>query len=1172
MKPSLRSTTRRRRKSLSSSPQVGTPVTASTPFGTLTQDAPRPPCPLGFDPDVWDRVCDIAVAAMVTSDDSGRLHGTPNWATNASFVTQAHKQDNDDVPSPEAKISTPQILKAHHDAALKTQNQNTLSNARDAVVQCAKGNDDETSIDASSLVRFALLRSDNTPRDVHVPAGDETNTGGDQSLMDDENDNRSSERDSALAALKTVRDDYATEVSTLCSTHYENFTSAVAQLEDVREEAVQLGREQRAQNDELQAAGAPLLLAQAASMEKQKAARRLAKKSQVAERCRNACALAADAKHALDCGNFYDVLKAVDLLETKIVPELAPRQNVKSAFADDEDDSEDDDDDSDDNESENDTTNTSSSVARQLASALLSDCARARDAAVRGADSNLTEWLVAARVASAGAGKAVLHAVHTGRPSSVNGDEDTQHRARAFASASRTDVSAAMRLVEESVARAARVGGEAATAAKRAAVDVSAARDLAKKERRAAEMTSETGNAVSDTRVDITDADTSVLTETTTNSNNPPTPLKRRIDFTAEESKAKEKDTEGTLSRNNSSTSTGSTSLRDNQEIYLKTSPFHSLDNCNVFDVPITPLLRAYRLFKSVGLGEQFKTRVQTQRILQLKADTKFHFPDTKNSADDALRRLINVTLVKFVGHFAIELGLIDAAPELFSSDELASTFDKAKSDLEKQVVGALSGCTQAVVGKAALDSLERACSGLCALGFSSAIGLRDCAALVTKTRVMELLMDDTVEACSLGSRGDTDDDSRPSETRSPFATDLASAVEAFAVEAGSFLGGVSRIDEGGGVHALGNSLPSCVAVASRKTRTCVTKLAETCVFPLAKGTNKEKLNESSAATLIADCVWLDSQVLSWLNLAGAAALYASQLSLGHDSHSSKLEKAKRLVPSLAPGTTHVNFAPFLAVTKSAKNILLDLIKTRLEKEIACTNSSDCWSPDHAPIGPSEKASTALAYFYGNVRRAVERLPSEVENSRKQTTSGMRFSIAFTALQLLSDATLHSIERSDTKCVNQHSLEQLEFDLDAFEQLSDTLVETALATERVSENDPIGSSQNDSSLSSLKQKLRRALRSLRVVPSLFQHNEGNNADDIETFIANAFASGDSDDEKNEVFDGSISLTAERVAKLMDKYREVGKKEDADGVKKFAGKKRVEVVAKALRAKAASEKK
>ena len=83
-------------------------------------------------------------------------------------------------------------------------------------------------------------------------------------------------------------------------------------------------------------------------------------------------------------------------------------------------------------------------------------------------------------------------------------------------------------------------------------------------------MTSETGNAVSDTRVDITDADTSVLTETTTNSNNPPTPLKRRIDFTAEESKAKEKDTEGTLSRNNSSTSTGSTSLRDNQEIYLK--------------------------------------------------------------------------------------------------------------------------------------------------------------------------------------------------------------------------------------------------------------------------------------------------------------------------------------------------------------------------------------------------------------------------------------------------------------------------------------------------------------------------------------------------------------------------------------------------------------------------
>ena len=44
MKPSRRASTRRRRKSLSASPQVGTPAAPSTPFSPVPRDAPRPPC------------------------------------------------------------------------------------------------------------------------------------------------------------------------------------------------------------------------------------------------------------------------------------------------------------------------------------------------------------------------------------------------------------------------------------------------------------------------------------------------------------------------------------------------------------------------------------------------------------------------------------------------------------------------------------------------------------------------------------------------------------------------------------------------------------------------------------------------------------------------------------------------------------------------------------------------------------------------------------------------------------------------------------------------------------------------------------------------------------------------------------------------------------------------
>ena len=67
MKPSRRASTRRRRKSLSASPQVGTPAAPSTPFSPVPRDAPRPPCPSGFDPDVWERVVDIARGVQPSS-------------------------------------------------------------------------------------------------------------------------------------------------------------------------------------------------------------------------------------------------------------------------------------------------------------------------------------------------------------------------------------------------------------------------------------------------------------------------------------------------------------------------------------------------------------------------------------------------------------------------------------------------------------------------------------------------------------------------------------------------------------------------------------------------------------------------------------------------------------------------------------------------------------------------------------------------------------------------------------------------------------------------------------------------------------------------------------------------------------------------------------------------
>ena len=138
MKPSRRASTRRRRKSLSASPQVGTPAAPSTPFSPVPRDAPRPPCPSGFDPDVWERVVDIAVAASAKDAGSGRVHATPGWATHTAAVAQETRRWDDVVhPETDASDATPAILRATSDAHEKKHAESLLVAARAAAAAVA---------------------------------------------------------------------------------------------------------------------------------------------------------------------------------------------------------------------------------------------------------------------------------------------------------------------------------------------------------------------------------------------------------------------------------------------------------------------------------------------------------------------------------------------------------------------------------------------------------------------------------------------------------------------------------------------------------------------------------------------------------------------------------------------------------------------------------------------------------------------------------------------------------------------------------------------------------------------------------------------------------------------------------------------------------------------------
>ena len=170
MKPSRRASTRRRRKSLSASPRVGTPAAPSTPFSPVPRDAPRPPCPSGFHPDVWERVVDIAVAASAKDSASGGQNATPGWATNAATVARETRERNDvGHPETDASDATPAILRATSDAHEKKHTESLLVAARAAVAAAADSADSETkNVDPAPLVRFALLREDLSVRESAI--------------------------------------------------------------------------------------------------------------------------------------------------------------------------------------------------------------------------------------------------------------------------------------------------------------------------------------------------------------------------------------------------------------------------------------------------------------------------------------------------------------------------------------------------------------------------------------------------------------------------------------------------------------------------------------------------------------------------------------------------------------------------------------------------------------------------------------------------------------------------------------------------------------------------------------------------------------------------------------------------------------------------------------------
>jgi hypothetical protein len=677
----------------------------------------------------------------------------------------------------------------------------------------------------------------------------------------------------------------------------------------------------------------------------------------------------------------------------------------------------------------------------------------------------------------------------------------------------------------------------------------------------------------------------------------PTTNLQRRIDFTAE---AAAEDRDGHPDARRSAVSLDKTAFPSVSDVgSAERDPFFVFDGANAsVEAPATaPLRAALQTFAAVGLGARFAKRVKEQRALQLRAEMRYDAPFSSRDsggADDALRRLINETLAKFVGHFVVDastvvaLDLAYVRPDASTSagrktnsrddtSAFAENFAAALRELETYVVAAVAAAEQAAVCRAAVAAVERACFALTRLGpgFESAPRLRDAAARAAKNRVVALLTKDTKDACASG------DDARRLLTQKPaafsspdpplsaFAADLASSAEAFAAETGAFLGGLVRGDSRG----CDLEAREAVATARRATRRCVERMAETCALPLFFSSETERedaesttlrtgADEASAARLIADAAWLDARVDGWCALAAEAATNAFR---ANDASTRAFDDETLSAPEVetfaSDAASTETPSPFGATARACERALLRMVRAHVASAMAATTPPGEWAPARAPTGPSERASAVAAYFYGTLRRALETpgLPAAAATFAR---------VARASLSLCADLTLQTMENDSlTKTVNAHGLLLLRHDLEAFEHVARTLAETALST---TEALPRGEAVGDALVASLG--------SVRVLLSLCADRSGTTegGSPVSAFVTDAFAAaaGGDDGDGGENGDAGETpffkpLTRARAARILEKYRDVplGKGADPSATAfAFASKKRVDAVVKVLKAR------
>jgi hypothetical protein len=555
----------------------------------------------------------------------------------------------------------------------------------------------------------------------------------------------------------------------------------------------------------------------------------------------------------------------------------------------------------------------------------------------------------------------------------------------------------------------------------------------------------------------------------------------------------------------------------------------------------------------------------------------------------------------------------------LTEPSHLERAFVSATRELEAFVVAAVADAGQAAVARAAVAAVERACFALARLGpgFEAApLRLRDAAARAARARVLELLEDDTADACATSATSararlarlnvEAGASAAPADGDVPsaFAADLASAAEAFAAETGAFLGGLARVGDarGGDVREPRDA----AATARSATRACVERVARTCALPLFSETEasafgslsvqkrafSENEDEALAARLIADAAWLDARVDGWCALAAAAARRAFRATettfpardeeleelARRDSSSVRLAKAPELASTEGMeqksnvSLMSVSPPPFAATARACERALLRAARAHIASAAAAAASPNEWSPAGPPSGPSERASAVSAYLYGTLRRALA-------TSAPPAAVAAFARVARASLALCADATIRAMETdlSSAKAVNAHGLLGLRHDLEAFEHVAETLAETAPGrSARSAEGGsltPEGGSSADA--------MRASLASLRVLLRLCAEPAADSAGAesrdpraaLEAFVAETFAEMDdaaaaNDDDAL----GAAPLTRARAARILEKYRDVlaGKGTGhavsaARSSGSFANKRRIDAVVKALKA-------